>query len=39
VSGVNTTVKDMKEVIGTLEEKLELLSATTNNIDSKLQVS
>jgi hypothetical protein len=38
MNGVNTTVKDVKEVMTTLEEKLELLSATANNIESKLQV-
>ena len=38
MTGVNTTVKDVKEVMGTLEEKLDLLSTTTNFIQSKLQV-
>lgn len=37
MNGVNTTVKDVKEVMGTMEEKLEFLSATANNIQSKLQ--
>ena len=38
MNGVNTTVKDVKEVMGTLEERLERLSATANAIESKLQV-
>jgi hypothetical protein len=38
MNGVNTTVKDVKEVMGTLEEKLQLLTSTANTIESKLQV-
>jgi hypothetical protein len=38
MNGVNTTVKDVKEVMGTLEERLQILSTTANTIESKLQV-